>query len=115
MSCMNAANRASTQTVASANALSIGKSPMRLVRNFRTLTPRRVSSRLLHWPLALLFLYSGSVKILRLPQFAQSVGEFGIVLDGLVKPSAFMVCSAQAMALSSWGEPLRRWPMPFVS
>ena len=65
---------------------------MRLVREFRTLTPRRVLSRLLHWPLALLFLYSGSVKILRLPQFAQSVGEFGIVLDGLVKPTAFIVC-----------------------
>ena len=65
---------------------------MRLVRDFRTLTPRRVLSRLLHWPLALLFLYSGSAKILRLPQFAQSVGELGIVLDGLVKPTAFIVC-----------------------
>ena len=76
---------------------------MRLVRNFRTLTPRRVLSRLLHWPLALLFLYSGSVKILRLPQFAQSVGEFGIVLDGLVKPTAFIVCVVElGLAYALW-------------
>ena len=83
---------------------------MRLVRNFRTPTPRRVLSRLLHWPLALLFLYSGSVKILRLPQFAQSVGEFGIVLDGLVKPTAFIVCIVElGLAYVLWQQ--RSWAM----
>ena len=83
---------------------------MRRVRNFRTPTPRRILSRLLHWPLALLFLYSGSVKILRLPQFAQSVGEFGIILDSLVKPTAFIVCVVElGLAYALWQQ--RFWSM----
>ena len=76
---------------------------MRLARNFRTLIPRQFLSRLLHWPLGLLFLYSGSVKIFRLPQFAQAVGEFGIVLDGLVKLTAFTVCVLElGLAYALW-------------
>ena len=76
---------------------------MRLARNLRTVIPRKFLSRLLHWPLGLLFLYSGSVKIFRLPQFAQAVGEFGIVLDGLVKPTAFMVCVLElGLAYALW-------------
>ena len=74
------------------------------------LTTRRVLSRLLHWPLALLFLYSGSVKILRLPEFAQSVGDFGIVLDGLVKPTALMACIVElGLACVLWQQ--RSWAM----
>ena len=42
--------------------------------------------RLIHWPLASLFLYSGCVKLFGLRQFAQAVGEFGIVWDSLVMP-----------------------------
>jgi hypothetical protein len=62
----------------------------------------------LYWPLALLFLYSGSVKMLRLPQFAQSVGDFGIVLDGLVKPTALMVCIVElGLACALWQQ--RPW------
>lgn len=83
---------------------------MRLARNVRTLIPRQFLGRLLNWPLGLLFLYSGSVKIFRLPQFAQSVGEFGIVLDGLVKPTAFMVCIVElGLAYVFWQQ--RSWAM----
>lgn len=56
---------------------------------------KQIVSYLVHWPLALLFLYSGGAKLLRLPQFAESVGDFGIVLDGLVRPTAIIVCIAE--------------------
>ncbi len=83
---------------------------MRLVRNFRRLVPRQVWSRLLHWPLSMLFLYSGCVKIFRLPQFAQSVGDFGIVLDGFVKPVALIVCIIElGLAYVLWQQ--RSWAM----
>ncbi len=83
---------------------------MRLVCNLQRLKSRRVLSRLLHWPLGLLFLYSGCVKIFRLPQFAQSVGDFGIVLDGLVKPVAFTVCIVElGLAYVLWQQ--RSWAM----
>ena len=83
---------------------------MRLVRNRRGLVPPQVLSRLLHWPLGLLFLHSGCVKIFRLPQFAQSVGDFGIVLDGLVKPAAFIVCIVElGLAYALWQQ--RSWAM----
>jgi hypothetical protein len=60
-------------------------------------------SRLLHWPLALLFLYSGCVKLFNLSQFEQAVGEFGIVLDSLVGPTAFIVCVVElGLALALW-------------
>ena len=60
-------------------------------------------SRLFHWPLALLFLYSGVTKLLRLSQFAQAVGEFGIVLDSLVKPTAIAVCLVElGLAYALW-------------
>ena len=58
----------------------------------RKLIRRSAWSRLLHWPLALLFFYSGSVKLLDLKAFAQSVGDFGIVWDWLVHPVAWLVC-----------------------
>lgn len=68
---------------------------------------RRTWSRLWYWPLSLLFLYSGGVKLLRLSQFSQSVGDFGIVLDGLVKPVALLVCLAELqLAYALWQ---RRW------
>ncbi|MCA9213897.1 MAG: hypothetical protein KDB27_12585 [Planctomycetales bacterium] len=83
---------------------------MRLVRHLRTPVQRSVMSRLLHWPLALLFLYSGAVKMYRLPQFARSVGEFGIVLDGLVKPTAAIVCVIElGLAFVLWQQ--RPWAM----
>lgn len=83
---------------------------MQLVRNFRTLAPRPISRYLLHWPLALLFFYSGSVKLLRLAEFEKSVGEFGIVLDGLVKPAAFMICIIELLlACVLWQQ--RSWAM----
>lgn len=76
---------------------------MRLVRDLRCFVARQVCSRLSHWPLSLLFLYSGCIKLYRLPQFAQSVGEFGIVLDGLVKPVAVLVCIAElGLAFVLW-------------
>lgn len=65
---------------------------MRIDRDSPKLTRSRVASRFFHWPLALLFLYSGAIKLFRLPQFAQTVGDFGIVLDSFVQPTALMVC-----------------------
>lgn len=65
---------------------------MRIVHSCKALMPSRAWSRFLHWPLALLFLYSGSVKLVQLPQFARAIGEFGIVWDRLVRPTAFVVC-----------------------
>ncbi|MFC1759006.1 MauE/DoxX family redox-associated membrane protein [Planctomycetota bacterium] len=83
---------------------------MRRVRNLRGLVPRQVLSRFLHWPLSLLFLYSGSVKIFRLRQFSQSVGDFGIVLDWLVKPVALIVCFVElGIAYVLWQQ--RSWAM----
>ena len=62
-----------------------------------------LASRLLHWPLSILFLYSGTIKLLRLPEFAESVGDFGIVLDGLTRPVAFAVCWMEvALACALW-------------
>lgn len=67
-------------------------------------------SRLLHWPLALLFLYSGCVKLFRFPQFAQAVGEFGIVLDCLVEPTALVVCALElGLAYALWQQ--KSWSM----
>lgn len=60
-------------------------------------------SRFLCWPLALLFLYSGSIKLYRIPQFAKAVGEFGIVSDGLVQPTAIAVCVVELLlAYALW-------------
>ena len=67
-------------------------------------------SRLFHWPLALLFLYSGCVKLFQLPQFSQAVGEFGIVLDSLVKPTALVVCVIElGLAYALWQQ--KSWSM----
>ena len=67
-------------------------------------------SRLSHWPLALLFLYSGCVKLFRLPQFVQAVGEFGIVLDSLVKPTALVVRVIElGLAYALWKQ--KSWSM----
>lgn len=83
---------------------------MRLIRSLQGPARRQVWSRLLHWPLSLLFLYSGCVKTLRLSQFAQSVGDFGIVPDGLVKAVAFMVCICElGLAYVLWQQ--RSWVM----
>jgi hypothetical protein len=69
-----------------------------------------VTSRLLHWPLSLLFLYSGTIKLIRLPEFAQSVSDFGIVLDGLTRPVAFVVCCLEiALAGALWQQ--KPWAM----
>lgn len=39
----------------------------------------------------------------RLSEFSQAVGEFGIVLDGLVKPTAFVVCLVElGLAYALW-------------
>lgn len=66
--------------------------------------------RFMHWPLALLFLYSGGIKIFRLKQFAQSVGEFGIVWDGLVKPTALLICGIElVLAWALWQQ--RSWSL----
>lgn len=60
-------------------------------------------SRFLHWPLSLLFLYSGCIKLFRLSQFSLSVGEFGIVSDGLVKPTAVIICFVEiVLAAALW-------------
>ncbi len=48
--------------------------------------------RALRWPLGLLFIYSAAIKLWQWPRFAQQVGEFGIVIDGLVKPVAMAIC-----------------------
>ncbi|HRX78518.1 MAG: hypothetical protein H6821_09965 [Planctomycetaceae bacterium] len=83
---------------------------MPLGGKLRERVPRRVWSRVLHWPLSCLFLYSGCVKGFRLPQFAQSVGDFGIVLDGFVEPVAFMVCTVElGLAYVLWQQ--RAWAM----
>ena len=55
-------------------------------------SPSLLARRLFYWPLSLLFLYSGTVKSLQFSRFAQSVGDFGLVWDGLVKPVALFVC-----------------------
>jgi hypothetical protein len=66
--------------------------------------------RLLYWPLSLLFLYSGTIKLFRLSDFAQSVGDFGIVLDGLTRPVAFLVCCLEiALATVLWLQ--KSWAM----
>ena len=60
-------------------------------------------SRLFHWPLALLFLYSGCVKLFGLRRFSQTIAEFGIVWDGLVKPTALVVCVVElGLAFALW-------------
>ena len=83
---------------------------MRRHHSLRISMPNPVLSRLQHWPLALLFAYSGCVKLFRLPQFAQTVGDFGIVWDGLVKPTALIVCVVElGLAYVLWRR--RPWSM----
>ena len=52
----------------------------------------KTSCLVLRVPLGLVFLYSAAVKLWQWPRFAQHVGEFGIVLDSVVKPTAAVVC-----------------------
>ena len=67
-------------------------------------------SRLFHWPLALLFLFSGCIKLFSFPQFAQAVGEFGIVFDRFVKPTAVSVCVVElGVAFALWQQ--KTWAM----
>lgn len=51
-----------------------------------------IRCRILRIPLGLLFVYTAGVKLWQWPRFAQQVGEFGIVLDAIVKPVAVVVC-----------------------
>lgn len=76
---------------------------MRLASKSQGPITGQILSRVMHWPLSLLFLYSGGVKLLRLSEFAQSVGDFGIVADGFVKPAALIVCLIElALAAVLW-------------
>ncbi len=76
---------------------------MRLASRCRVLLTEARLRRVLHWPLSLLFLYSGGVKLLQLPQFAQAVGDFGIVADGFVRPAALLVCLIElGLAVLLW-------------
>ena len=51
-----------------------------------------IRCRIFRIPLGLLFVYTAGVKLWQWPRFAQHVGEFGIVLDAIVKPVAVVVC-----------------------
>ncbi len=52
----------------------------------------KVPCLVMRFPLGLVFVYSAAVKLWQWPRFAQHVGEFGIVLDSVVKPTAAVVC-----------------------
>ena len=48
-------------------------------------------------PLALLFVYTGAVKLLDIGGFAQDLGAFGLVPDALVVPTAWAVAPTEVV------------------
>jgi len=48
--------------------------------------------------IAAVFVCSGTIKLFSFQTFALTVGEFGIVLDGLVMPVSFGICVVEVSA-----------------